>query len=126
MPFEKLLSPRFARFVLVGGLNTALSYALYLVLLWIGLPYPIALAFLLSAAVVLGFMLSGTFVFGDVRPARFVLYVLSWFVIYLINVALTAELVAVGIHEAWAPLLILPLNVVLSYWTQRTIVFRQA
>jgi len=115
---------RYLRFAIVGLFNTAFGYGLYLGLLWLGLPYWLAWGGALVAALAVGFVLSGRFVFGPAHPARFILYVLAWIAIYALNLLLIEGLFLVGIGPALAPILILPVNVVLSYAVQKRIVYR--
>lgn len=115
---------RYLRFAVVGLFNTAFGYGLYLGLLWLGLPYWLAWGGALVAALAIGFVLSGRFVFGPAHPARFMLYMTAWVAIYALNLLLMEGLFRVGIGPALAPILILPVNVVLSYAAQRKIVYR--
>jgi putative flippase GtrA len=82
---------QFARFLLVGGANTAASYVIYLVLL-LGIDYRIAYTVAFVAGLVGGYLMHARFVF-DARPAvRSVaaylatyaaMYLASLFVLYL-------------------------------------------
>ena len=119
-------SQRIVRFVLVGLFNTAFGYGLYLGALRLGLPYPLAFGVALFTSLVVGFLLAGTLVFETLGSVRFALYALTWGAIYLLNIRLLGVVISFGIDQEWAPLAVLPLNVALSYFIQRTIVFRQS
>lgn len=130
-PSEVKVSPfgRLIRFVAVGVVNTCVGYGLYLAFLWSGLPYPAAWGLSMIISLIQGFILSGRLVFGRVPAWRFVLYALAWAVLFALNIALIEVLLRLkiaGITEATAPLVLLPLNVILSFFIQKMLVFRPA
>lgn len=116
---------RYALFAAVGLFNTVFGYGLYLAFLWTGLPYWLAWGASLGIVLVVGFTLGGMVVFDRVHPSRFVLYCASWAAIYLLNLVLIDVLSGHGIRPELAPLVILPVNVVLSYLVQKKIVYRK-
>ena len=82
---------QFARFLLVGGANTAASYAIYLVLL-LAVDYRVAYTIAFVAGLVGGYLMHARFVFGARPGARSVaaylatyaaMYLVSLFVLYL-------------------------------------------
>lgn len=97
-----LRSKEFIRFVIAGVANTALTYAVYFVLLWI-IPYLYAYTCAYLLGLVISYWLNSMFVFqtplGDADPRRFLLIYLAqyacsslllWFVVS--QIGLTAEL----------------------------------
>ncbi len=58
-----MATPRFAKFLLVGGINTALTYALYLALLHWQVSYQIAYSISFVLGIVIAFVLQTRFVF---------------------------------------------------------------
>src|SRR3954454_8664255 len=60
----RLQSYRFLRFLVVGSLNTLFSYAVYAVMLFVGLPYVYANFVALATGVLFSFRTQGAFVFG--------------------------------------------------------------
>ena len=111
------------RFVLVGIFNTALSYALYCLLLYVGLAYPIALLLALIAGIIIGFVLSGRIVFKSRIAGRFHKYLLVWGLLYAVNVGLVFVLTHVGFDVYIAGLLSIFPTTVLSFVLQRRLVF---
>ena len=116
--------PTYVRFVLVGVFNTAFGFGLYLAFLWAGLPYPAALALSLFIGLLVGFLLGQRLVFSPTRPWRFIVYCAAWGLVYLLNLAGIAILMPLGVPVEFAPLFVLPINVVLSYVLQKYLVYR--
>jgi putative flippase GtrA len=114
----------FARFAAVGAFNTAFGYCLYLILLWIGMVYWLAWGMALTISLALGFVLGGKLVFAPTKLWRFLIYVSAWIALYGFNVMLISVVFKFGISEETGPLLILPLNVALSYVLQKYLVYR--
>lgn len=112
------------RFVLGGGLNTGLSYGLYLLLhRW--LPYQAAYALAYAAGIVFSYWFNARFVFHVPLSWRGLFaYPLVYLAQYLASAALLELLVAgVAVSAAFAPLLVsavmLPLTFVMSRWVLR-------
>jgi len=119
MKLKKLLEIKFVRFLLTGGLNTALTYILYLVLLSF-LPYIWSYSISYVCGIFLAFMLSRFFVFKEHQGLKSALlfpfvylaqYILGVFVVWL-------WVTKLSLPEYLAPLaaiaLTLPLTFVLS------------
>ena len=114
---------RLVRFLVVGSANTALSYAVYAGLLWIGLGYAVASFLALVAGILVGFWTQGTFVFGNRDRRRLGRFVLMWFAIYVVNVELIRRLIDQGLDAYWAGAVALVPITALSYVLQRYFVF---
>lgn len=119
MKLKKLLEIKFVRFLLTGGLNTALTYILYLALLSF-LPYIWSYSISYVCGIFLAFMLSRFFVFKEHQGLKSALlfpfvylaqYILGVFVVWL-------WVKQLSLPESLAPLaaiaLTLPLTFVLS------------
>jgi putative flippase GtrA len=118
--------PQGLRFVLVGALNTAFSYSVYAGGLWLGLPYAWANLLALALGLVFSFRTQRTLVFGSDGSAwRFVRFVVLWAVIWLINIALIAGLMGLGLNAYAAGAVALAPVVLLSYIGQRLWVFAE-
>jgi putative flippase GtrA len=80
---------RIVRFLATGVLNTAFGYAVYAVLLWMGLPYAAALLLATIVGVVFNFFSYGKLVFqGETGKRTFVRFVIAYLAIYALNVGL--------------------------------------
>ena len=81
-----MLSSQLLRFLLVGGLNTAVGYALFAGFVWAGLPYPGAIALATVLGVAFNFQSTGRLVFGGAPLSQLGRFVAVYGVVYLINV----------------------------------------
>mgnify|MGYP003526361532 CR=1 FL=1 len=82
---------RFARFLAVGVLNTAFGYALYALLIWLGLAPQPALAVSFAIGVMWNYLTHARLVFDQSGYRRVLPYAGAYGLIYLINaVALQA------------------------------------
>jgi putative flippase GtrA len=115
--------PQLARFLLIGGVNTAFSYGVYAVLLFCGLNYAIANLMALVAGIGFSFKTQGRFVFQNTNNRLIVRFVAGWTLVYLVNVLLLREMIAAGTNRYVAGGLAVPAIVVFSYLIQRFMVF---
>ncbi|MBK6367280.1 MAG: GtrA family protein [Polaromonas sp.] len=114
---------QFFRYVVVGGLNTLLSLAVYyLGLGWLQLPYQAASALSVGVGILVGFKAHGALVFKS--EGSFVRYVLIWTTIYLGNILLIA-LVRDVTGDYWAPVILLPVTTMLAYVLLKRFSFKQ-
>ncbi|VWX60485.1 conserved membrane hypothetical protein [Burkholderiales bacterium 8X] len=114
----------FVRFLISGGLNTAATYALYLVLLNV-LPYWLSYAIAFVAGIVLAYILNRLFVFGAPRSEKkAAMLPLVYVVQYLAGALIVFVWVdALDFHAALAPAasiaITLPLTFAASRWLFR-------
>ncbi len=112
----------FLRYLVIGGLNTACALAVYWGCLLMGLPYWFASGASLCFGVVLGHFSHSRLVFK--QKSDFTKYATVWLAIYLLNVALLS-VVRRWTGDYVAAIVLLPLNVAVSYLAMRLVVFRQ-
>ncbi|MDP2407469.1 MAG: GtrA family protein [Hydrogenophaga sp.] len=95
----ELLSPPLVRFLVAGALNTGLFYALYVLMVWAGVHYPLALAIEYIGGTVSGYLLNKHWTFADRDAARhgFLRYSLAYVVLFGLNMALLSLLVETAI-----------------------------
>lgn len=140
---------RFARFIVVGGLNTAFGYACYALLLWLGVPLEASLLGATVLGLFFNFLTTGRLVFADARgsllPRFIAAYLLAWAMGALAARGLSAlgpakwfvpfAPAALAAHMAtktkfWndflAGLLLLPLSATLTYLLLAGLVYRPA
>jgi putative flippase GtrA len=125
MPISALARSRIVRFVVVGGVNTVFAYAVYAVLLRVGLNYAVANFAALIAGILFGFKTTGTLVFDNRDNRLLGRFVVCWAVIYLLNVASIKKLIEMGIDRYMAGALPIPAIAALSYAGQKYFVFRK-
>ena len=98
---------RFARFIAVGGLNTAFGFIAYAALLALGLHYAVAVALATVLGVLFNFRSYGALVFGHPGPGRLPRFVLVYALLYGLNVAGIGLLGTVGLSALPAGLAML-------------------
>ena len=112
------------RFVTAGVFNTGFSYAVYALCLWLGIPYPLANLAAMVAGVMVGFLTQGYFVFRRLEGWRFPRFLLSWLVLWGLNVLLIRLLLPLtGANAYVAGALALLIIVPTSFMVQKHLVF---
>jgi putative flippase GtrA len=112
-----MISSRFSRFIISGGLNTVMTYALYLGLLQL-LPYHVSYTLAYISGIGLAYALNRFFVFEGHRGLQSVvalplIYVAQYFLgIVLIWVCVEK----IGVSDVVAPLLVIMLSVPFTYF----------
>lgn len=112
------------RFAIAGIFNTSFSYGIYALCLWLGLPYPVANFIAMVIGVCVGFITQGLFVFRRLELRRIPLFVLTWLLLWGLNVALIGVLMLFVERNAYlAGAAALPVMVCISFFVQKTVVF---
>lgn len=111
------------RYLVVGTLNTAFSYLIYAICLYIGFRFQFANLFALILGIIFSFKTQGRLVFQNPSNRLFGRYVISWVVIYLASILLIGQIINLGINAYWAGVFALPFSVSLSYLAQKYFVF---
>jgi putative flippase GtrA len=124
MPISSITRSRIFLFLIVGGVNTAFSYAVYAVLLLAGLNYAIANFGALVAGILFGFKTTGTFVFQNPDNRLVGRFVVCWVLIYLLNVMIIRKMIEAGVDKYVAGALPIPAIAAVSYAAQKYFVFR--
>jgi putative flippase GtrA len=116
------------RFVAAGASNTAAMYAIYLGLLWLGVPYRAAVVGDYAIGIVCGYLLHRrwTFRHRGSSPRSFVRYCVSYVLVFCANVLLLVSFVELWCWDAaWAQVPAIAIATLLSYGVQRSWVFRR-
>ena len=115
----------FSLFLVIGLLNTAVGYAIYL----IGLAANAAPAAALAIATVLGaafnYASTGFLVFNNRSLGRLPHFIVAYVLTYLVNAGALEGLTVMGLGPALAQLVLLPFAAVLSFALFRLYVFRE-
>lgn len=116
---------RLFKFLLIGGLNTAFGYSVFLIALWSGMHYSLAAGVATILGILFNFKTTGRMVFENKDPSRLPWFILVYFIVYVVNVLGLKVFLAFGI-SAWMGgfFLILPCAV-LSYILNKNYVFRK-
>lgn len=114
---------RFARFLLVGGVNTAFGFAVYALMLALGLHFTFAAAVSTVLGILFNFFTTGRLVFGSSTGRVLPRFVAVYGVLYLLNIAGIALLRALGATDLIAGFLMLPVAAILGYLLNARFVF---
>jgi putative flippase GtrA len=120
------LAPQFARFLLVGVSNTALTLALFLILA-IFVPLVVAYTVVFSLGVAYTTLLSRSFVFrSGAGPGQVLGFVAGYIVVYLVGRLVLRVLAATSDVPNWAAALAVvavtaPLTFLLGRWSLRPV-----
>jgi len=106
---------RFARFLVVGFVNTLFGYAVFSALVLAGLPDQTALPIAYVIGVIWNYFTTARLVFDEKGFSRVPHYVLAYLFIYALNAAGLAGLTGAGLHPLIAQALILPFAAVLAF-----------
>jgi len=108
---RRLLSNRFLRYLVVGGINTAFGYGVFAALVLVGVHYAIAAATSTVAGVLFNFQTYGRLVFGRADRRLLFRFVLVYGLNYVIGVSLLRLGRELGIHVlVTSAVLILPMS----------------
>lgn len=117
------LTPKLLRFLLVGVLNTAVGYGLFAILIWVDIPYPLAIGLATLGGIVFNFQSTGRLVFADAPRSRLGRFTAIYALLYIMNVGSVAVLLSWGLNIYVAnALLILPLALI-AFTLQQKFVF---
>lgn len=120
---DVLRSSPFVRFLAVGVLNTVVGYALFALLTWMGLPYPVAIGLATVMGVMFNYQSTGRMVFGRAPRRLLFRFVGAYCVIYLLNVACVGLLLHLGFSVYLSNALVLLPLAIASYFILRNFVF---
>jgi putative flippase GtrA len=121
---RRLLHSTLVRFIAVGVLNTAFSYALYAGLVLSHIDYRLALTICSVVTIIWNFNTTGRLVFGNRRKALIFKFVGGYGLIYLVNLGLVIMLARFGVGELARQAVALPVIVACSFALNRGWVFR--
>lgn len=114
---------RFIRFLLVGGLNTAFGYGVFLACLWLGMHYALAGAISTVLGVLFNFKSTGNLVFRSKGNRNLPRFVAVYATIYLVNTLAIGVMLKFGIPEWLGALILILPSAILSYVLNRQFVF---
>lgn len=112
---------QFAKFLLVGALNTLVGYGFFVAFFTLGLPAPLALALAFILGVIFNFFSTGRLVFGNRQLQPIFGFVLVYLMLYAINLAALETLRGVGFGAvAGQGALVIPMAL-LSFFSLRAV-----
>jgi putative flippase GtrA len=116
----------FARFVVAGGLNTGLGFAIYCLIIFLGFNYAVANSIAWIVSVFVGFLLNSRFVFRKTYGhVRFLTFVGSNVLSLIVSFALLTLLIQVfSVNPIVASFAAIPFVVAISYLAAKYGAFR--
>ena len=121
----KLMSHRFVKFLCVGGFNTLFGFGVYTLFALTELSTVIVLIVSNIASITFNFFTTGGLVFRDLGLARVPRFLMSYAVIFVINLKLIEWLAPLYGGRIWAMAIIVLPMAILSYLIQAWFVFRR-
>jgi len=112
------------RFVVTGGINTAFSYGIYALCIFLGAGYAIASGVSIVCGVLFSYKTTGAVVFGRGYSGSLVRYIGSYVIVYLFSVLILKTMDEFGINAYLAGVLAAPPCAVLSFALLKLFVFR--
>lgn len=121
---------RILRFGVAGGGNTVLTFAVYALLVRVGVAYPVANAAGWVTGLICGYLLGKLFVFRDRRvavhrsSAQFLAFAGVYVASFLLSTAMLAALVESGLSSpVIAQVFVIPLVATFNFVASRRVVF---
>jgi putative flippase GtrA len=116
---------QFVRFLVVGGLNTAIGYGIYAILIVLGLVPELALLVATIIGITVNYFTTGRMVFGTRGDGLFFKFMLVYAVMYILTAVALRGLLLAGIAPLIAQAIILPVIAVATFLAFRKLVFRK-
>lgn len=116
----------FLRFLIAGGTNTAVTYGIYLLLLWLQADRQVAFAAAFVSGIVIAYALNAMFVFRRRMAARsFAMFPIVYLAQYVAGAAVLELLVKVGhVPQTIAPLAVAAITVPVTFALSRWVIVR--
>jgi putative flippase GtrA len=113
-------------FLSVGVLNTAFCYASYLLFLYVGLDFPLAMLFASALTLIVSYLAMGRLVFRSEIHSRTALrFIAMHFVGYFVNIGFIYIATRAGVAESFSGLISLMLLAIYTFIVSRMFVFKQ-
>lgn len=114
---------RFARFILIGLVNTLFGYAVFTLIYLLSGSYRLAIVLATIVGVAFNFFTTGGLVFSNRDARKIVPFILGYVVICIVNILIVDGLVALEVPAMLAQVAALPVVAVLAYIINRSLVF---
>jgi putative flippase GtrA len=115
---------QFAKFLVVGAVNTLFGYSVFAGLVLAGMAPMPALVITYVVGILFNYFTTGRYVFGHAGAGALLRFIAAYGVIYLFNVALYRAVEALGAGPLLAQALCLPVVAVFSFVLFKFRVFR--
>lgn len=116
---------RLINYLLVGGVNTLFGYSVFMLMLWAGFHYSLAIAGSTILGILFNFKSTGVLVFKSHDNSQISRFVIVYALSYCLNVACVGLLIRCGINVYYSgAIMILPLAL-LTYRLNSQFVFKK-
>ena len=115
---------QFAKFLVVGLVNTAFSYGIYAGLVYLRLNYALANLVALVLGMAFSFKMQGALVFANSENRRIFRFVAVWVAIYAFNIFVISRFLSLGFNSYVSGAMAIPFSTVISFVAQKFFVFR--
>lgn len=112
------------RYILVGSLNTLVSFGCFSLLVSWGTELPLASLAGLIAGIAVGFLTQGSLVFGHLSFRSLARFLLAWTTMYFVHLGVVYGLLKFGVPPIAGGAVALCIITCLSYFILRDLVFR--
>jgi len=117
LPFQ------FVRFLVVGLGNTIFSYTVFAAFIWLGFPYKYASLLSLVLGIFFSFYMQRRWVFRRAQPAAIYKFILTWCLLYGLNVLIISFLISKNLNAYLAgAIAVIPVTL-LSFFILKLAVF---
>ena len=121
-----LTAIQFAKFLVVGALNTAFGYGVFALLIVAGLPPMPSLVITYVVGGIFNFVTTGRLVFGHGHPSALLRFLAVYVIVFLANAGLYEVLSASGMGPLLAQAICVPIMAVLAFVLFKFHVFNPA
>jgi putative flippase GtrA len=115
----------FALFLVAGLLNTAFGYGIYALLIMLGLFPELALLVATGLGLIFNFYSTGKIAFAGATKQYFLRFMAVYGAVYLLNACTLRILIMNGLDPLLSQVMLLPMNVLLTFFALRAYVFRE-
>lgn len=120
---KKIFERQFARFLIVGGLNTIFGYGVFALSIYMGFHYSLASLFSTILGILFNFQTIGRLVFVDYRHSLFLKFFAVYGLTFLLNIIGLFLLNSIGVSDyLGGAIMILP-SAVISFSLNKIFVF---
>ncbi len=116
---------RFAKYILVGIVNTIFGYSLFALFIYLGLHYSLAVLFSTVIGIIFNFKTIGTMVFKSSNNALIYKFFMVYAITYVLNVIGLKILINFDINTYLAGMLMLVPTTIVSFLLNSKVVFRE-
>ncbi len=121
---KRLLQNKFLRFFIVSGINTIFGYGLFALLIYLDIPYPLALFISTIAGILFNFNTIGILVFKNHNNILFIKFIMIYGLTYLLNLGSLTVIKSIGINlYLGAAILVIPIGT-LTFILNKVYVFK--